>query len=189
MSSMTLRIGYVVGSLSATSVNRTVARALVTMAPDDAELREIPIGDLPLFNRDMESDYPPEARALKAAIADVDALLFLTPEHNRSIPAALKNAIDFASRPYGTSPLVGKPAAIAGASPSAVGTAVAQSHLRSILPVLQVVVMGQPELYLSITPHSFDEQGRPEPALGGLLAGFLTSFTVFARQVGRPPTG
>jgi chromate reductase, NAD(P)H dehydrogenase (quinone) len=97
----TLPVGYFVGSLSSTSINRVLSRALIRLAPDDLEFTEIPIGNLPLYSQDHDSDYPPEARALKASIAAVDALLFVTPEYNRSIPGALKNAIDWASRPWG----------------------------------------------------------------------------------------
>jgi len=94
-------VGYFVGSLSATSVNRTLSRALLKLAPSDLTFTEIPIGGLPLYNRDLDGDFPPEAREFKALIAQQDALLFITPEYNRSIPGALKNAIDWASRPYG----------------------------------------------------------------------------------------
>jgi chromate reductase len=98
---MTYTVGYMIGSLSAVSINRILTRALVRLAPPEWRMVEIPISDLPLYNRDLDSDYPPEARALKDAIADVDAMLFVTPEYNRDIPGALKNAIDWASRPWG----------------------------------------------------------------------------------------
>jgi chromate reductase len=97
----TYRVGYFVGSLSSTSINRVLSRALVRLAPDDLALTEIPINNLPLYSPDFDSDYPPEARALKESIAGSDAVLFVTPEYNRSIPGALKNAIDWASRPWG----------------------------------------------------------------------------------------
>ena len=98
---VTYKVGYFVGSLSSTSINRELSRALLRLAPEDLEFSEIPIGSLPLYSPDFDSDYPPEARALKASIAAVDAVLFVTPEYNRSIPGALKNAIDWASRPWG----------------------------------------------------------------------------------------
>jgi chromate reductase len=178
-----LRIGYLVGSLSADSINRRVAETLAGMAGDGVELVEIPIRDLPLFDRDLEANYPPAVVALKEAIAAVDGLLFVTPEHNRSIPAALKNAIDFATRPWGQSVLPGKPAAIVGATPGSTGTLGVQLHLRSILPGLGVLVLGQPEMYLHIGPESFDEAGNPEPELRKLLEHFLDSFVSFIRRV------
>ena len=100
-SQRTYQVGYFVGSLSSTSINRILSRALIRLAPPDLQFTEIPIGDLPLYNPDHDTDYPPEARALKEAIARSDAVLFVTPEYNRSIPGALKNAIDWASRPWG----------------------------------------------------------------------------------------
>lgn len=97
----TYTVGYIVGSLSSTSINRILAKALIRLAPDDLSFVEIPIGNLPLYSQDYDADYPPEGRALKEAIAAADAILFVTPEYNRSIPGALKNAIDWASRPWG----------------------------------------------------------------------------------------
>src|SRR5690606_8682680 len=94
----TYTVGYFVGSLARASINRKLATALVRLAPAGLEMREIPIGDLPLYSYDFDSNYPPAARALKEAIAEVDAVLFVTPEYNRSIPGALKNAIDWADR-------------------------------------------------------------------------------------------
>jgi NAD(P)H-dependent FMN reductase len=98
----TYTVGYFVGSLASNSINRMLSRALIRLAPPDLQFVEIPIKDLPLYNRDFDADYPPEGRALKDAIASVDAVLFVTPEYNRGIPGSLKNAIDWASRPWGT---------------------------------------------------------------------------------------
>lgn len=120
----TFTVGYFVGSLSSTSINRKLAAALVKLAPDALELREIPIKDLPLYSQDYDADYPPAALALKQAIADADAVLFVTPEYNRSIPGGLKNAIDWASRPWGQNSFTRKPSAVIGASIGAIGTAV-----------------------------------------------------------------
>jgi chromate reductase len=129
----TFTVGYFVGSLSSTSINRKLAAALVKLAPDALELREIPIKDLPLYSQDYDADYPPSALALKQAIADADAVLFVTPEYNRSIPGGLKNAIDWASRPWEQNSFTRKPPAVIGASIGAIGTAVAQQSLRSVL--------------------------------------------------------
>ncbi|HEX7941586.1 MAG TPA: NADPH-dependent FMN reductase, partial [Gemmatimonadaceae bacterium] len=129
----TFTAGYMVGSLAKGSLNRKLSRALTRLAPDTLQLREIPINELPLYSYDYDADYPPEGRALKEAIASVDAVLFITPEYNRSIPGSLKNAIDWASRPWGKNSFARKPSAIIGTSPGKIGTAVAQQHLRSIL--------------------------------------------------------
>src|SRR3712207_4808114 len=126
-------VGYFVGSLSSTSINRILSRALLRLAPPDLAFTEIPIGDLPLYSPDYDTDYPAEAMALKDAIARSDAVLFVTPEYNRSIPGALKNAIDWASRPWGQNSFHHIPAGVIGASVGAIGTALAQQSLRGVL--------------------------------------------------------
>ena len=120
-----------VGSLAKASLNRKLARALTQLAPKELVLREIPIGDLPLYSYDYDADYPPAGRALKDAIAAVDAILFVTPEYNRSIPGALKNAIDWASRPWGKNSFRRKPSGMIGTSPGKIGTAVGQLRRRA----------------------------------------------------------
>ena len=129
----TYDVGYFVGSLSSTSINRVLSRALIRLAPDDLAFTEIPIGNLALYSPDYDSDYPPEALALKDAIRRADAVLFVTPEYNRSIPGALKNAIDWASRPWGENAFDHIPAAVIGTSIGSIGTAVAQQSLRAVL--------------------------------------------------------
>ena len=148
----TFTVGYFVGSLAKASINRKLALALKRLAPPQLEMREIPIRDLPLYSYDYDADYPPAGRALKEAIASVDAVLFVTPEYNRSIPGALKNAIDWASRPWGTNSLARKPSAIIGASPGKIGTAVGQQHLRSILAFCNSPLMNAIEAYIEFTP-------------------------------------
>ncbi|HEY0885085.1 MAG TPA: NADPH-dependent FMN reductase, partial [Ramlibacter sp.] len=106
------KVGYLVGSLSSTSINRQLASALVRLAPKELTMTEIPIRDLPLYSQDYDADYPPVARAFKKAIADCDAVLFVTPEYNRSIPGCLKNAIDWASRPWGQNSFAQKPSGV-----------------------------------------------------------------------------
>ena len=130
----TYRVGYFVGSLARASINRKLALALTRLAPPELEMREIPIGELPLYSYDYDADYPPPARALKDAIAAVDAVLFVTPEYNRSIPGALKNAIDWGEPPMGarTRSPASRRRSI-GTSPGMIGTAVGQQHLKSIL--------------------------------------------------------
>jgi chromate reductase, NAD(P)H dehydrogenase (quinone) len=145
------KVGYFVGSLSSTSINRLLSLALTRLAPPELVLEEIPFRDLPLYSPDYEADYPPVARALKSAIAASDAVLFVTPEYNRSIPGGLKNAIDWASRPYGTNSFARKPSAVIGTSPGAIGTAIAQQHLRSLLGYCNSPQMNSPEAYIRFT--------------------------------------
>ena len=153
-------VGYLIGSLASQSINRKLALALVKLAPPELELREIPIRDLPLYSYDYDADYPEVAKQFKQAIANVDAVLFVTPEYNRSIPGVLKNAIDIASRPYGTSAFGGKPGGVLGISVGAIGTAIAQQHLRNVLGYLDVPTLGQPEVFLQFKDDLIDEEGN-----------------------------
>jgi len=145
------KVGYFVGSLATASINRRLAKALVKLAPPNLSFSEISFRDLPLYSYDHDADYPPVARAFKQAIADVDALLFVTPEYNRSIPGGLKNAIDWASRPWGTNSFARKPSAVIGCSIGAIGTALAQSHLRGVLSFCNAPQMSSPEAYIQFT--------------------------------------
>jgi chromate reductase, NAD(P)H dehydrogenase (quinone) len=156
----TYKVGYFVGSLSSTSINRVLSRSLIRLAPPDLEFTEIPIGDLPLYSQDYDSDYPPEARALKEAISSSDAVLFVTPEYNRSIPGALKNAIDWASRPWGQNSFHHIPAGVIGASIGAIGTAVGQQSLRAVLSFCNARQMTSPEAYIQYTPERFRDDGE-----------------------------
>src|SRR5215218_10038229 len=148
----TYNVGFIVGSLAQASINRRLALALSRLAPPALVLQEIPFKDLPLYSYDYDADFPAPARAFKQQIADVDAVLFVTPEYNRSIPGGLKNAIDWASRPYGKNAFARKPSAVIGTSPGAIGTAVAQQHLRSILSFCNSPQMNSPEAYIQFTP-------------------------------------
>src|SRR5262245_13579386 len=125
---MSRQIGYVIGSLRAESFNRKLAHAVIRLAPADFNFKELRIGDLPLYNQDDDRNQAPEVQRFKTELRTVDAVMFVTPEYNRSVPGVLKNAIDHASRPYGHNAWSGKPAGIIGASPGAISTAVAQSH-------------------------------------------------------------
>jgi chromate reductase, NAD(P)H dehydrogenase (quinone) len=153
------KVGYFVGSLSATSINRELSKALIRTAPDDLEFFEIPIRHLPLYSPDFDADYPPEALALKEAVRQAEAVLFVTPEYNRSIPGALKNAIDWASRPWGQNSFDHIPAAVIGASIGQIGTAVAQQSLRSVLSFCNARQMTAPEAYIQYTPEIFPGDG------------------------------
>jgi chromate reductase, NAD(P)H dehydrogenase (quinone) len=178
------KVGYIVGSLSTKSINRTLANALIRLAPGNLEFVEIPIWDLPLYNRDFDTDYPPSGQALKSAIAAVDAVLFVTPEYNRGIPGCLKNAIDWASRPFGTNSFAHKPSAVIGASPGKIGTAVAQQSLRSVLSSCNSPVMGAPEGYIQFTPGMFTEVGEvTDKSTEQFLHDFTEAFEVFVTRV------
>jgi chromate reductase len=178
------RIGYMIGSLSTQSINRTLARALIRLAPENLRFVEIPIRDLPLYNRDFDTDYPLAGKALKDAIVTVDAVLFVTPEYNRGIPGCLKNAIDWASRPYGTNSLAHKPSAVIGASPGKIGTAVGQQSLRSVLNACNSPLMGAPEAYIQFTPGLITELGKvTDTSTEQFLRNFLDAFEVFVTRV------
>lgn len=152
-------VGYFVGSLSSTSINRILAQALIRLAPDDLSFVEIPIRDLPLYSQDYDANFPPEGRALKEAIAAVDALLFVTPEFNRSIPGGLKNAIDWASRPWGQNSFDHMPVAVIGATPGAIGTALGQQSLRAVLSFTNARQMTAPEAYITFDPEIYGDDG------------------------------
>ncbi|HJU08857.1 MAG TPA: NADPH-dependent FMN reductase [Rhodanobacteraceae bacterium] len=145
---MTMKIAVLVGSLRKESINRKLAHALGKLAAGKLTFEYIEIGDLPLFNQDHERDYPPAAKKMKEQIASADGVLFVTPEYNRSVPGVLKNAIDIASRPYGESAFAGKPGAVIGTSAGAIGTALAQQHLRNICAYLDVHLLDQPEAFV-----------------------------------------
>ncbi|WP_158865113.1 NADPH-dependent FMN reductase [Leifsonia sp. AG29] len=178
------RVGYFVGSLSEHSVNRTLSRALLRLAPSELSFTEIPIGRLPLYNRDLDGDFPEEAREFKALIAEQQALLFITPEYNRSIPGALKNAIDWASRPYGENVIARKATAVIGASPGQIGTAVGQQHLRSILSFLQAPQMNAPEAYIWMRPGLIEPDGTVTDAgTEAFLRGYMNAFFEYIERV------
>jgi chromate reductase len=180
----TYAVGYLVGSLARESINRKLARALVRLAPEGLTFTEIGYSDLPLYSYDYDADYPPVARALKDTIAAVDAVLFVTPEYNRSIPGALKNAIDWASRPYGQNSLTRKPSAVIGTSPGKIGTAVGQQHLRSILSFCNSPQMNAPEAYIQFTPGLInDEDEVTESSTEEFLREFMQELHGFIERV------
>jgi chromate reductase, NAD(P)H dehydrogenase (quinone) len=173
----TYDVGYFVGSLSSTSINRVLAQALIRVAPQDLWFTEIPIGDLPLYSPDYDSDYPPQALALKEAIAGANAVLFVTPEYNRSIPGALKNAIDWASRPWGQNSFHHIPAGVIGASIGAIGTAVAQQSLRAVLAFCNARQMTSPEAYITYSAERFRDDGEVvDPTTAGFLKDYMEEF-------------
>lgn len=172
----TYNIAVIVGSLRRDSFNRRLAEGLTRLAPAGFEFTFCEIGDLPLYNQDDDA-HPAEAvTRLKQQIAQADGLLFVTPEHNRSVPAVLKNALDHASRPYGQNAWAGKPAGIIGISVGAIGTALAQQHLRGILSYLDVRVMGQPEGYLQVSEGFYGENGGFGTRSGEFLQKWMQAF-------------
>jgi chromate reductase len=180
----TFKVGYFVGSLATASINRLLAQALVRLAPPELQMSEIPIKDLPLYSYDYDKNYPPVATEFKKAIAAVDAVLFVTPEYNRSIPGALKNAIDWASRPYGTNAFARKPSAVIGTSPGKIGTAVGQQHLRSILGFCNSPQMNSIEAYIQFEPGLITADGQvTNVTVEKFLASYMTEFHEFIGRV------
>ena len=178
------RVGYIVGSLARQSINRKLAGALVQLAPPSLKMNEIGFGDLPLYSYDYDADFPPVARTFKDAVAASDAILFVTPEYNRSIPGGLKNAIDWASRPYGQNAFTRKPSAIIGTSPGKIGTAVAQSHLRSILAFCNSPLMNAVEAYIQYESGLIDDGGRvTNDEIEVFLRDFMAEFAAFVGRV------
>ena len=154
------QIAVIVGSLRRESFNRKLADAIVKLAPNDFSFKQLKIGDLPLYNQDDDDNPADSVKKLKADITAVNGLLFVTAEYNRSIPGVLKNAIDHASRPYGQSAWAGKPAGVLGVSIGAIGTSMAQQHLRNILAYLNVPTLAQPEAFIQAKDSLFDEDGN-----------------------------
>ena len=180
----TYRVGYFVGSLSSTSINRELSKALLRLAPEELQFVEIPIGELPLYSPDFDGNYPPEAVALKDAIRRSDALLFVTPEYNRSIPGALKNAIDWASRPWGDNAFDQIPAAVIGASTGSIGTALAQQSLRGVLSFCNARQMTAPEAYIRYTAELFPGDGVvTDESTTAFLANYMASFRDYVVRV------
>jgi len=173
----TFKVGYFVGSLSSTSINRELSKVLIRLAPDDLEFTEIPIGELSLYSPDFDANYPHEAMALKSAIERSQAILFVTPEYNRSIPGALKNAIDWASRPWGQNSFDHIPTAVIGASIGAIGTALSQQSLRAVLSFCNARQMTAPEAYITFKPETFPGDGQvTDESTQAFLANFMEEF-------------
>lgn len=181
---MTHRIGYIIGSLSKDSINRVLSQALVRLAPSNLELEEIPIRDLPLYNRDDETEPVAAVTDFKKAVESVDGLLLISPEYNRSIPAPLKNAIDWGSRPYGQNSFARKPTGIIGASIGAIGTAVMQSSMRSVLSFLNAPQLNAPEAYITFKPEVFGADGEVKNAdTEKFLQHYMEEYGAFVERV------
>ena len=158
--SSTINILGIAGSLRQSSYNRGLLRAAVELAPADSKIEVFELDDLPGFNQDLEQSPPPRVAEFKRKIRDADAILFVTPEYTYSVPGVLKNAIDWASRPYGDNAWNGKPAAIMGASIGGIATARAQYHLRQMMVFLNMFPVNQPEVMVANASEKFDEQGN-----------------------------
>ncbi|AYG96239.1 NAD(P)H-dependent oxidoreductase [Brevundimonas naejangsanensis] len=177
-------VGYIIGSLAKDSINRKLAKALVKLAPEKLKMHEIGFSGLPLYSYDYDAAYPAVATDFKAAIKGSDAILIVTPEYNRSIPGGLKNAIDWASRPYGTNAFANKPTAVIGTSPGAIGTAVSQQSLRSVLSFLQAPQMNAPEAYIQFKPGLVDDDGNVSASdTEQFLRDYMEAFHQFMARV------
>lgn len=175
-------IGVIVGSLRRDSFNRKLAKAMTSLAPSDFSFQQLKIDDLPLYNQDDDASQAESVVRLKREIAAARGLLFVTAEYNRSIPGVLKNAIDHASRPYGQSVWAGKPAGILGVSIGAIGTAVAQQHLRTILAYLDMPTLGQPEVFLQAKEGLFDDAGNIGTNSREFLQGWMDRYVAWVRK-------
>ena len=181
---MVHRIGYIIGSLASDSINRVLAGALVRLAPDSLELTEIPIRDLPLYNRDDENSPAAAVTEFKQAIEGSDGLLFVSPEYNRSIPGALKNAIDWGSRPWGHNSFARKPTGIIGASTGAIGTAVMQSSMRGVLSFLNAPQLNAPEAYITFKPEVYGPDGEvKDEGTATFLRHYMEEYAAFVERV------
>ena len=178
-------VAVIVGSLRKDSINRKVANALAELAPQGLKLTIVEIGRLPSYNQDVDDEPPAEWTAFRERIGVADAVLFVTPEHNRSVPAALKNAIDVGSRPYGKSAWSGKPGAVVSASPGAIGGFGANHHLRQSPVFLNVPAMAQPEAYLGGADKLFDAAGKLiNDGTRKFLQGFMQAFAAWVAASG-----
>ncbi|MBS0590817.1 MAG: NAD(P)H-dependent oxidoreductase [Proteobacteria bacterium] len=179
-------IAVLVGSLRENSFSQKIAHALAEQAPASLQLDVVEIGDLPLYNPDLETDAPPAPwQRFREQMKLAQGVIFVTPEYNRSMPAAVKNALDVGSRPYGKNVFGGKPGAIVSSSPGAIGGFGANHHLRQSLVFLDVLPMQQPEAYLSGVDKLLAADGRFVPATAEFLGKFMTAFSTWVDRVAR----
>ncbi|WP_027978208.1 NAD(P)H-dependent oxidoreductase [gamma proteobacterium L18] len=175
-------VAVLVGSLRKASLNRKVANALIALAPPSLSLKILEIGDLPLYNEDIDGTPPAAYSTFRNALGSSDAVLFVTPEYNRSVPAPLKNAIDVGSRPYGKSSWAGKPGAVISVSPGAIGGFGANHHLRQSLVFLDVPCLQQPEAYVGNAGSLFDDSGALAEKSKPFLQGFIDAYAKWVEQ-------
>ena len=182
---MSVKVALFIGSLRKGSLNRKLAKALQKLGPQDWQYDEIEFADLPLYNKDIADPFPESAKELKRRIEAADAVIFVTPEYNRSVPGGLKNAIDWASRPLGENSFAGKPTLVSGASPGNISTAVAQQHLRVMLGYLDAPALGQPEVFISFQPEDLitDDGDVTVDDTREFLREVMSEFAVFVERV------
>ncbi|HEY2624991.1 NADPH-dependent FMN reductase [Dyella sp. Tek66A03] len=179
-----IRVAVLVGSLRQGSFNRHLALAVARLAPPDFTFEHLRIDNLPLYNQDFDGAYPDECKRLKQEVEAADALLFVTPEYNRSIPGVLKNAIDIASRPWGSNSFARKPGAVIGISVGATGTALAQQDLRNVLAYLDVATLGQPEVFIQHKEGLLDPEGKiGSEGTQKFLQGFMDQYVAWVRLI------
>lgn len=180
-------VAVIVGSLRRDSINRKFAESLGKLAAGRLDFRFVEIGDLPLYNDDLWSDPPQSVLRMKTEVEAADAVLFVTPEYNRYFSPAIKNAIDWGTRPWGKNSWTGKPAAVIGASPGAIGTAAGQNSLKALLTVVDTILMGQPEVYFTYEPEQFDGRNDVvEGATKDFLNGWIDRFAAWIERTGQP---
>ena len=175
-------VAVVVGSIRKESFNRQFAEALVKQFPTELKAQFIRIDDLPLYNQDDDGNPAPQVTRLRGEIKAADAVLFVTAEYNRSIPGVLKNAIDHASRPWGQSVWAGKPAGVVGVSVGAIGTSLAQQHLRNVLAYLDMPTLGQPEAFVHAKDGLFDADGNIGEASRAFLQGWVDKYVAWVKR-------
>jgi len=176
------QIAVFVGSLRKDSFNRKLADAVVKLGPPEFTFEQVQIGDLPLYNQDDDNNQPEPVKRLKKEIARADGIMFVTPEYNRAVPGVLKNALDHGSRPHADNVWAGKPAGIMGATGGAIGTALAQQNLRTILAYLDVPTLGQPEAYIRVTEELYDQDGNIGPASRDFLQNWMDHFVAWVKR-------
>ena len=175
-------IAVLVGSLRRDSFNRKLADAMAKLAPPDFTFKQLSLGDLPLYNQDDDDHQPEAVLRLTSDIKASHGLLFVTPEYNRSIPGVLKNALDHASRPYGHNAWDGKPAGVLGVSVGAIGTALAQQHLRNILAYLNCPTLAQPEAFIQAKEGLFDPKGDIGESSKAFLQSWMDQYVALVQQ-------
>ncbi len=176
------QIAVIVGSLRKESFNRALANAITKLAPAEFTFKLLEIADLPLYNQDDDGNPSESVKRLKSEINAAQGLLFVTPEYNRSIPGVLKNVLDQASRPYGQSAWAGKPAGVLGVSVGAIGTALAQQHLRNVLAYLDVPTLGQPEAFIQAKEGLLDESGAIGAGSRSFLQNWMDSYVAWVKR-------
>lgn len=175
-------IAVIIGSLRKDSFNKKLATGIAGLAPAEFHFTQVPIDELPLYNQDDDASPVEAVTRFKTKIAQAHGLLFVTPEYNRSIPGVLKNALDHGSRPYGKSVWGGKPAGVLGASIGAMGTALAQQHLRNILAYLDVPTLGQPEAFIQVKDDTFDADGNIGPGSKQFLQKWVDRYVAWIKK-------